>query len=177
MLSITVAAGLVGVALACAVSGRLLAGVLRERRRDAQVLGILATFGPIVERAPTDPRALLAWYPIAVAARRSFPEAFAALDGDPPHRFPFGSAQLESAHATWTTDWLAWEGEHDAEYRRRGAALEADAANATGADARATRSGLDVLEREKLAHYQRRYETYVKVSKALAALTDTPSGA
>ncbi len=172
MLIIAVAAGFVTVALVCAISGRIIAQVLRERRRDAQVLGLLATFGPVVERARTDPQTLLTWFPIAVAARRAFPDAFDTLDGDAAHPFPLSSAQLESAHATWTADWLAWEGAHDADYRRRGAVLET---NAAGADLDATRSGLELLERERLETYQRRYETYVKVSKALAALTDPPA--
>ncbi len=174
MLIIAVAAGFVTVALVCAISGRIIAQVLRERRRDAQVLGLLATFGPIVELARTDPQTLLTWFPIAMTARRAFPDAFDTLDGDAARRFPFSSAQLESAHASWTAEWLAWEGEHDADYRRRSAVLEANAG--TGADSDATRSDLELLERERLETYQRRYETYVKVSKALAALTDPPLG-
>jgi hypothetical protein len=171
MSSLTLAVGLVTVAVACGLSGRLIHGALRERRRDAQVLGLLASFGPIMERAHTEPRALLTWHPIAVAARQSFPEAFASLDGDGAHRFPFGSALLETAHATWTADWLTWEGEHDAEFRRRAATLEAKSGDTDPGDIRA---GHDLLEREKLERYQRQYETYVKVSKALAALADTP---
>jgi hypothetical protein len=171
MSSLILAVGLVAVAVACALSGRLVQGVLRERRRDAQVLGLLATFGPVMERARTEPRALLTWHPIALAARQSFPEAFASLDGDGAHRFPFGSALLESAHATWTTDWLTWEGEHDAEFRRRAATLEAKSGDTAPGEMRAS---LDVLEREQLERYQRQYETYVKVSKALAALAETP---
>ena len=174
MLIIAVAAGFVTVALVCAISARIIAQVLRERRRDAQVLGLLATFGPIVERAHTDPQTLLTWFPIAVTARRAFPDAFDTLDGDAAHRFPFSSDQLESAHASWTAEWLAWEGQHDVDYRRRSAVLEANAA--TGAAGDAARSGLELLERERLETYQRRYETYVKVSKALAALTDPPAG-
>lgn len=174
MLIIAVAAGFVTLALVCAISGRIIAQGLRERRRDAQVLELLATFGPVVERARTAPQTLLTWFPIAVTARRAFPDAFDTLDGDAAHRFPFSSAQLESAHATWTTEWLAWEGAHDADYRRRSEVMEATAA--TGADGDATRSGLELLERERLETYQRRYETYVKVSKALAALTDPPAG-
>jgi hypothetical protein len=171
MSSLTLAVGLVAVAVACGLSGRLIQGALRERRRDAQVLGLLATFGPVMERAHTEPRTLLTWHPLAVAARQSFPEAFASLDGDGAHRFPFGSALLETAHATWTADWLTWEGEHDAEFRRRAAMLEAKSGDT---DPRDIRAGHDLLEREQLERYQRQYETYVKVSKALAALADTP---
>lgn len=169
MSTLTLAVGLIAVALGCALSGRLIQRALHERRRDAQVLGLLATFGPVVERAHTDPRVLLTWHPIALTARKRFPDAFAALDGDASHRFPFGSALLESAHATWTTDWLAWEVEHDAEFRRRAAALESQSAST---DPRETRAGVEQLEREQLEGYQRQYESYVKVSKALAALAD-----
>ena len=171
MSSLTIVVGLVAVVLACGLSGRRIHDVLRERRRDAQVLGLLATFGPVMERALTEPRVLLTWHPIALAARQSFPEAFASLDGDEAHRFPFGSALLETAHATWTADWLTWEGEHDAEFRRRAATLEAKSGDTDPSDIRA---GHDLLEREQLERYQRQYETYVKVSKALAALADTP---
>ena len=68
MSSLTLAVGLVAVAVVCGLSGRLIQGALRERRRDAQVLGLLATFGPVMERAHTEPRALLTWHPIALAA-------------------------------------------------------------------------------------------------------------
>jgi hypothetical protein len=173
MSSVTLAAGLVLIAVVGAVSARLNVAALRQRRQDAQMLSLLATFGPVVERAQTDPRALLTWQPMALAARQSFPEAFATLDGDATHRFPFGSALLESAHAQWTSEWLAWEGEHDTDYRRREALLEAKGAEPGAED---IRPALDLLEREKLERYQRQYETYVKVSKALAALAEPPPG-
>lgn len=171
MSTVTLAVGLVAIAIVGAASARLVVAALRQRRQDAQILSLLATFGPVVERAHTDPRALLTWHPIALAARRTFPDAFEALDGDATHRFPFGSALLESAHAQWTAEWLAWEGEHDTEYRRREALLEATASKP---DADDIRPALERLEREKLERYQRQYETYVKVSKALAALADAP---
>ena len=44
-----------------------------------------------------------------------------------------------------------------------------------GAAAQAARARLDALERDKLEQYQRKYEEYVKVSRALGALTDTPT--
>jgi hypothetical protein len=169
MSSLILAVGLLAVAAACVLSGRLIQAALNQPRRDAQVLALLATFGPVVERVHVDPRALLTWHPIAQAARRSFPDAFAALDGDESHRFPFTSALLESAHARWTTDWLAWEMEHDADFRRRSAAIETQSANAEPGE---TRAALEQLEQENLEGYQRQYETYVKVSKALATLAD-----
>ena len=77
----------------------LVGNALAARRRDAQLLGLLATFGPACERARADPRVLLAWYPVALAGRRAFPQAFAVLDGDGQRRFPFGQAELEAYRA------------------------------------------------------------------------------
>ncbi|MDA1092683.1 MAG: hypothetical protein O3A25_05365 [Acidobacteria bacterium] len=172
MSGVLLAASLLALAVVGVVGTRLMVAALDGQRRDAQVLELLATFGPVVERARTDPRALLTWHPMALSARKTFPEAFEALDGDAAHQFPFGSDLLEAAHAQWTAEWLAWEVDHDTEYRRREALLEASAGEADAADIRPTR---DLLEREKLGRYQRQYETYVKVSKALAALLKTPT--
>ena len=152
--------------------GLLVASVLRARRRDAQILGLLATFGPVAERARSDPRVLLAWYPAAAAARRTFAEACAAIDQDGTDRFPFGAIQLEAAHARWTADWLEWERDHDAEYRQKSEAAEAELGRSTGATSQAARTRLEAVEREKIEHYQRRYEEYVRVSRALATLID-----
>ena len=162
-------------AAVCGVVGLLLTTLLRARRRDAQILGLLATFGPVVERARSDPRVLLAWYPTAEAARRTFPEAFAALDQNGTDRFPFGAVQLETAHARWTTDWLEWERDHDAEYRQKSEAIEAEFDRFAGATSQA-QARLETLEREKLERYQRRYEDYVRTSRALANLTGATSG-
>ena len=85
--------------------------------------------------------------------------------------FPLGRRCLKLPTRTWTADWLTWEGDHDAEFRRRAATLEAKSGDSDPSDIRA---GHDLLEREQLERYQRQYETYVKVSKALAALADTP---
>ena len=157
------------------LTGALVVAALRARRRDAQILGILATFGPVAERARADPRILLAWYPTVRAARHTFSEAFAALERDENARFPFSDTELEGAHARWTADWLDWEQSHDAAYRQKGAAIEAELDRATEGTAQALRTGLETLEREKLERYQRRYEEYVRVSRALANLSDGAS--
>ena len=81
----------------CGGVGLLVVTLLRARRRDAQIFDLLATFGPVAERARSDPRVLLAWYPTAEAARRTFPDAFAAIGQNGTNRFPFGAAQLEAA--------------------------------------------------------------------------------
>jgi hypothetical protein len=160
-------------AVLCGVIGLLVVTQLRARRRDTQILGLLATFGPVAERARSDPRVLLAWYPTAEAARRIFPDAFEAIDQNGTDRFPFDAAQLEAAHARWTTDWLEWERNHDSEYRQRSEAIEAELDRSVGVASKAARDRLEILEREKLERYQRRYEEYVRISRALANLTDT----
>ena len=160
----------------CGGVGLLVVTLLRARRRDAQIFDLLATFGPVAERARSDPRVLLAWYPTAEAARRTFPEAFAAIDQNGTNRFPFGAAQLEAAHARWTTDWLEWERHHDAEYRQQTEAIEAELDRSTGAASQAARTRLETVEREKLERYQRRYEEYVQTSLALANLPGATGG-
>ena len=155
----------------------LVGNALAARRRDAQLLGLLATFGPACERARADPRVLLAWYPVALAGRRAFPQAFAVLDGDGQRRFPFGQAELEAAHARWSTDWLDWERRQDAEHRARREAVEAELERATDETAPPLRARLEALEREKLEQYQRRYEEYVRVSRLLKELSETEPAA
>jgi hypothetical protein len=162
-------------AATCGVVGLLVVAALRLRRRDAQICGLLATFGPVAERARSDPRVLLAWYPAAEAARRIFPEACAALDAGATDRFPFGAEQLEAAHERWTADWLEWEQDQDAEYRRKSGAIEAEHDRAEGSASAAPHAGLETLEQEKLERYQRRYEEYIRTSRALAKLTDATS--
>ena len=163
-------------AAVCGGVGLLVVTLLRARRRDAQIFDLLATFGPVAERARSDPRVLLAWYPTAEAARRTFPDAFAAIEQNGTNRFPFGAAQLEAAHARWTTDWLEWELNHDAEYRQKTEAVEAELDRSTGVASQAARTRLETLEREKLERYQRRYEEYVQTSRALASLTGATGG-
>ena len=160
----------------CGVVGLLVVTTLRARRRDAQVLGLLAIFAPVVERARSDPRALLAWYPTVQAARRRFPEAFTAIDQAGTGRFPFGSAQVEAAHARWTTDWLEWERDQDAEYRQKSEAIAAEHDLPADAASGAARTRLETLERERLERYQRRYEEYVRVSRALGELKSSTDG-
>ena len=169
-LAVTVLAAVYGVV------GLFVVILLRARRRDAQILELLATFGPVAERARSDPHVLLAWYPTAEAARRTFPEAFATIDRNGTDRFPFGALQLETAHARWTTDWLEWERDHDAEYRQKSEAIEAEIEGSAGTASQAARARLDSVERDKLERYQRRYAEYVQTSRALADLTGVITG-
>jgi len=166
---------LAAVAAAIGYGALLVSRALGVRRRDAQMLGVLALFGPACERAQTDPRVLLAWYPVAAAARRAFPVAFAILEHGGDARFPFSAADLEAAHARWSTDWLDWERRQDAEHRARREAVEAELGGASDETAAPLRARLEALEQEKLEQYQRRYEEYVRVSRALKKLSEQES--
>jgi hypothetical protein len=142
----------------------------RAERAHERTLRILALFAPGVDAAAADPRALLTWQPLAAAARKTFPEEFAALDRASGAPFPFSKERLQAAHARWTAEWLAWERSHDGEYKLKVAAAEGDL-QAAGGSAIA-RARLDGIEREKLELYQRRYEEYVRVARALQALVE-----
>jgi hypothetical protein len=147
---------------------------LRDESVHGRALAIVQLFAPGIESAQTDPRALLVWQPLARTVRRLMPAECAALDRAAAGEFPFTTQQIEAAHARWTADWLAWERAHDSEYKARTAAAEQDVAASGGA---ASRARLDAIEREKLELYQRRYQDYVQVAKALQALTGAPGGA
>jgi len=171
-------ATVIAIALLAAACGLGLRGLAaaRTRRRDAQLLSLLATFGPAVERAQSDPRVLLAWYPIAERARQAFPDAFTDLDREGATRFPFDAGQLEAAHAQWSADWLTWERNHATEYRLKRDAMSGELERSGDVDDQAARAQLETLEREKLERYQRRYEEYVRVSRALASLGAADDG-
>ncbi|MSO45343.1 MAG: hypothetical protein EXQ59_01045 [Acidobacteria bacterium] len=134
--------------------------------RALQFVGI---FAPAIE-AERDPRAILAWEAFARRIRPMFPEEFAVLDRDAGRTFPFNKAQLQAAHSQWTAEWLGWERTHDTEYKLKAALLEQEVGDSTGSPA--ARARTDALEREKLDLYQRRYEEYVRVAKALQMLVD-----
>ena len=116
-----------------------------------------------------DPRTLLVWYPLAKVVRQLFPEECAALDRLSGGPFPFTPDQVESAHARWTADWLAWERTHDADYKMKAAAVEHELAASGGSPV--LRAKLDAVEREKLDLYQQHYSNYVRIAKALHALS------
>ena len=117
--------------------------------------------------AQDDPRVLLTWQPLAKTLRSRFPDEFAALDAASGSTFPFSKDMLASAHARWTTDWLAWEKAHDATYKMKALVAQQEL---KGDTSEAARAKLDAVEREKLELYQRRYEEYVRVGKALQGL-------
>jgi hypothetical protein len=159
------------VAAAVLAAGFRIASAIQASRAAAvetRALDLLALFAPGISAGAADPRAILVWQPLARAARQLFPEPFARIDAAAGGAFPFSSERVQAAHARWTADWLAWEQTHDAEYKLKAALVEQEIA-AAGATP-VLRARLDAVEREKLGLYQRRYEEYVRVSKALQAL-------
>ena len=145
----------------------------REEAARARTMVLLQLFAPGVAASATDPRALLVWQPLAASARQMYPTEFAALDRAAATTFPFSKEQLQTAHSEWTADWLAWERAHDAEYKLRAAEIEHELGSTPLSSAPpVTRARLDSVEREKLDTYQRRYQEYVRVAKALQALTE-----
>ena len=140
----------------------------REAAVSLRTLQVLQTFAPAAREASSDPRAVLAWEPLARTVRQLFPEEFTRLDRASGVTFPFGLDRIQAAHAQWTAEWLAWERTHDAEYKLKAAAVEEEIARSDGSPV--LRARLDAVEREKLDLYQRRYEEYVRVAKALHAL-------
>jgi hypothetical protein len=119
--------------------------------------------------ADEDPRQILRWARLASTARRLFPEEFAELDRAAGHPFPFGKKDAEAAHARWTAEWLAWERTHHEDYKMRAAKAESEIGH-LNEDPAIGRARLAAIEREKLERYQQRYEEYIRVAKALAAL-------
>jgi hypothetical protein len=147
------------------VAGEVASGGGADR---AQIARLLALFAGGMTAAAEDPRALLVWQPLATSARKLFPAEFTALDLAWGGTFPFTADQIQSAHSRWTTDWLGWERAHDGECKLRAAVIEEELGDRAASPYGRTR--LEAVEREKLDHYQRRYEEYTRVSKALKAL-------
>jgi hypothetical protein len=145
----------------------------RDEASRARAITMMHLFGPAMSEAARDPRALLVWYPLAQAARAMNPDVFAAIDRVAQRPFPFSAEQVQAAHAQWTADWLAWERTHDAEYKLKAATIEQELGSNPGVPGGSPmlRARLDAVEREKLDSYQRRYQQYVEVAKALQGLT------
>jgi hypothetical protein len=162
--SVIVAAAVVWSAIH--VAGELRAA--RAARAGDRQTALLQLFAPAIAAAHADPRAYLVWQPIAKTARQLYPAECAALDRAAGGTFPFAPADIQAAHARWTTDWLAWERVHDAEYKLKAAQAHAELTASGGSDV--ARGMVDAVEREKLDLYQRRYAEYVRVAKALQSL-------
>ena len=147
-------------------------GELRAARDEAsrgRMLMLVELFAPGIAAAQHDPRAFLVWYPLAKITRQLLPADSAALDRAAGGSFPFLPEQVQAAHAQWTADWLAWERTHDGEYKLKAATAAQELA--ASPDSPVLRGRLDAVEREKLDSYQRRYAEYVRIAKALQALT------
>jgi hypothetical protein len=170
-MTMLIAALIVAATVAC--SALHIAAELRAARGGAgpadRIATLLTLFAPALADTQRDPRAFLVWQPIARAARQIFPDEFAALDRAMGGTFPFTAERIEAAHAAWTADWLAWELAHDTEYKMKTAVAEHELAAQGGSTV--ARARLDLVEREKLDLYQRRYADYVRTAKALQALT------
>jgi hypothetical protein len=153
----------IGLVAAIGAAGVAISLNVRRSREDATAAALLALFASASAEVRDDPRRLLDWQPTIDVARRMFGPVMARLDAAAGRPYPFGPAEARDAHARWTAAWLAWERAHDEEYK-----LKASAAEATGGpDARAA---VAAVESDKLSRYQQRYEEYVRVGKALAAL-------
>lgn len=160
-----VAVAVLGIAI-----GLRIRALVASARRSADVHALLQTFGPAQAAVLNDPRQLVAWYPLAEAARKLFPAAFGALDEATGTRFPFSKEIVERAHARVSSDWLAWEKAHDEEYRLKAAAAEEAMTRASGQEAVVARARLERIQHEKIERYQQRYEEYVRDSRGLQAL-------
>ena len=168
--AVTLIAALILAAMVWLIGQNVLAtmAATRDEARRGRALEIMAMFAPAMEQARSDPRVLLVWQPLARTARSFLPDQFALLDQRFGATFPFSAETIQAAHAQWSTDWLAWERSHDAEYKRRAAEVEHELAASGGSPV--IRAKLDAVEREKLDLYQRRYSEYVRTAKALQAL-------
>ena len=159
-------------ALIVAVLGILVVREARQRRRDAVLLSLLSALGPAVLDSKASPERLVAWAEVARTARSLFPDAFTQLDAAAGGQFPFSQQLVEAAHARWTADWLAWERQHDLKYKQRAAEVESEHEAAGESERNALRDRLAAITQEKLQTYQDRYEHYVRVGKAIAALDE-----
>jgi len=126
-LTLVASAGVLGVAALVVWAAVRVTAAIHDVREDAarqRSLHLLALLAPGSVTAREDPKALLAWQPVASLARRLCPEECAALDRAAGTTFPFGADEIQAAHTRWTSAWLAWEAAHDAEYKARSATLE-----------------------------------------------------
>ncbi|RPI52347.1 MAG: hypothetical protein EHM55_16750 [Acidobacteria bacterium] len=145
---------------------------LQRRRQDAAIQQLLAIFAPAAAAVHQEPRLLLVWFPLAQASRKLFPDAFKSLDQAAGGAFPFTKEQLKAAHARCSSEWLAWERAHDAEYSVKVAQVQDEIDRGQGPASPLLRNRLAALEQQKLERYQQRYEEYVKTAKALAGFAE-----
>ncbi len=169
-------AAVVLLVVVCVLGGTAIVREVRVARRERVLLHLVATFGPAIVAAERDPQALLAWFPVAEASRRLWPESFRELDRAVGGRFPFADARVQTLHARVTTEWLSWERSHDLEYKLKAAEAERELERAGEPGTPIGRARLATIEGEQLERYQARYQRYVETSKALAALEPPSEG-
>ena len=170
------AVAIVALLLVAVSIGVLLVLERRQRRREQILIHLLATFGPAMVTGRRDPESFVVWAEIAGVARVIFPEAFVQLDTAVGGRFPFSPEVVEAVHARWTADWLAWERQHDLDYKGRASAVEVALAEGADDEVLNLRTQLSSINQEKIQTYQDRYESYVRISKAIRALEDPRNG-
>ena len=149
-----------------------LAATAERQRHETVVQQLLAMFGTASAAVQQDPKQLLVWYPLARSSRKLFPEAFAELDKAAGGTFPFNKDQMQAAHARCSSDWLAWERAHDAEFSLKAAQVEDEIVRAGGQPSPLLRTRLAAVDQQKLERYQQRYEEYIKTAKGLAAFVE-----
>ena len=158
------------VATATGISLAIVVREMRALRREQGLANLLSVFGPAVARVQAAPAELVAWASVAKTARAVHPDLFRELDSATGGRFPFSPELVESSHARWTSQWLAWERDHDLEYKRRARSIESELNRASPDNAVDFHAQLAAIEQEKLQRYQERYEEYVRVGKAIGEL-------
>ena len=140
-----------------------------HRYHQEQLIAVLLTrFGPVI--ASAEPQNVCRWQEVVETARRLYPETFAQIEVKTGDRFPFSAKLLENAHARWTADWLAWERQHDVDFKLRASTLEADLERLGEVPSSTAGARLAAIEEERLRTYQQRYEEYVRVANQLRAL-------
>ena len=143
---------------------------LRQHREQVAAL-LLTSVGPAVARA--DGRELLGWRSVATALREVLPDAVRdhrAGHGSSPFRFRGRSSTTPTPAGRPTGS--RGNGRHDIRFRQRASALEAELRGSGRVDTASGQARLAALDDEKLQDYQCRYEEYVRVGKALAALAE-----
>ncbi len=165
----TALALIVGVLVAAVVAAQhYMRRDLERQHRERLAMVLLTRVAPMVARA--EPRELLAWRGAARAVRVLYPEIVADLEQASGERFPFTPALVEGCQARWSAEWLAWERQHDAEYKVRVRTAEAELRAEGRDDSPEGRARLASIEDAKLQSYQQRYEEYARIARDLTAL-------
>jgi adenine phosphoribosyltransferase len=162
------ARGALIVAAAIWWTAQQIVGELRAARDGRRAAGCSCSSSslPRARRGAARSTAFLVWYPLA-RSRASCCRPTARLD--PRRRIvPVPAGAGAGAHAQWTMTGSPGSGPTTASKLK---AATAEQALAASPDSPVLRGRLDAVEREKLDTYQRRCAEYVRIAKALQALT------